>query len=126
MSTPTSRTDAIREWEALARDHFKQSAAALEQVSTASSAEDEAGLWQGCRQLHDTNSLGLQADLPTPDRNLTNELQRMIDDMNTATHACLRFALARNPVDADTYQDYLGRAVEHLQRAKVMLNALKK
>lgn len=125
-TTTTSRADAIREWESLAGAHFTESAAALEKISQSSSAEDEVGLQQGCQQLHDTNSLGLQADLPTPDRSLTNEIQQMIDDMNSATHACLRFALARNPVDADTYQDYLARAVEHLQRAKVLLTALKR
>lgn len=125
-STPTSHADAIREWERVAGEHFRESAAALDQVSKASDAEDEAGLRSGCQQLHDTNSIGLQDDLPTPNPELTNELQRMIDDMNTATHACLRFALARNQVDADTYQEYLRRAVEHVQRAKVLLNALEK
>lgn len=129
MTTKTSTTsvaDAIRDWEAVAGDHFTQSGAALQKVSEASSAEDEAGLRSGCQQLHDANSIGLQDDLPTPDRELTSELQQMIDDMNIATHACLRFALARNPVDADTYQEYLGRAVEHLQSAKIILDALKK
>ncbi|MCW1957838.1 MAG: hypothetical protein KIH64_004685 [Mycobacterium sp.] len=124
--TPASRAEAIRDWEVRAGDHFKESATALERISEASDAEDEAGLLAGCRQLHDTNSLGLQDDLPTPDQSLTNELQRMIDDMNTATHACLRFALNRKPAEAETYQNYLGRAVEHLQRAKVMLNALRR
>lgn len=118
-----SRADAIREWEERAGIHFKESAAALEKISAASDSEDEAGLRAGCTRLHDTNSIGLQKDLPTPDPKLTAELQRMIDDMNVATHACLRFALARDPGDADTYQRYLAQAVEHLQRAKVMLNA---
>lgn len=122
----TSRADAIRDWEALAGDHFKQSAAALQKVSEASAAEDEAGLRSGCQQLHDANSIGLQDDLPTPNRELTSQLQQMIDDINIATHACLRFALARNPADADTYQEYLSRAIAHLQSAKVILNALKK
>lgn len=121
-ATP-SRSDAIREWEKVARKHFTESADALKQVSEASAAEDEAGLREGCVRLHDTNTLGLQKDLPSPDPKLTAELQRMIDDMNVATHACLRFALGRNAVDADTYQQYLARAVEHLQRAKVILNA---
>lgn len=125
-TAPTSRAEPIRDWEARAGEHFRQSAAALEKVAAASSTEDEVGLRDGCQQLHDANSVGLQDDLPTPDQNLTNELQRMIVDMNVATHACLRFALARRPVDADTYQEYLGRAVEHLHRAKAILNALEK
>lgn len=120
---PLSRAEAIREWEGVAREHFKESAAALEQVSEASAAEDEAGLRAGCQRLHDTNSIGLQRDLPTPDPELTAEVQRMIDDMNVATHACLRFALGRDPVDASNYQQYLARAVEHLQRAKAILTA---
>jgi len=92
-------------------------------VSEASAGEDEAGLRAGCQRLHDTNSIGLQEDLPTPDPQLTAEVQRMIDDMNVATHACLRFALGRDPTDAGNYQQYLGRAVEHLLRARAILTA---
>jgi len=120
---PLSRAEAIRQWEGTAREHFKESATALQEVSDASNAEDEVGLRAGCQRLHDTNSIGLQQDLPTPDRRLTAEIQQMIDDMNVATHACLRFALGRNPADADNYQEYLARAVGHLQRAKAILTA---
>lgn len=120
---PSSRAEAIREWESRAREHFKESATALEQVSQASAADDEAGLRTGCQRLHDTNAIGLQEDLPTPDPQLTAEVQRMIDDMNVATHACLRFALGRDPADAGNYQEYLARAVDHLQRAKAILTA---
>ena len=132
VSPPTSSTAApttvaplavaMRQWEALAGEHFTQSGLALHQVSEASAADDEAALQSGCYKLHDANTVGLQHDLPTPDRRLTDELQRMIDDINTATHACVRFVLARDAVDAATYQDYLARAVGHLHRAKGFLN----
>jgi len=120
---PVSLADEMRQWEALAGDHFTASGKALQQVSEASAAGDEAALRSGCTQLHDANTLGLQRDLPTPDRRLTDELQRMIDDINTATHACLRFVVAREEADATNYRDYLGRAVEHLHRAKEYLDA---
>jgi hypothetical protein len=114
---------AIRDWETAAGDHFKESARALQQVSEASEAGDEAGVRAGCETLHDTNTIGLQQHLPTPDPDLTAQLQKMIDDMNTATHACLRFILGRQSQDASNYQDYLSRAVDHLQRAKAILDA---
>ena len=110
---------AVRDWEAVAGEHFSQSARALEQVSAAG---DDAAVRSGCAILHDANAIGLQNDLPTPDPALTAELQRMIDDMNTATHACLRFVDGHAEAEAATYRDYLGRAVEHLQRAKVILD----
>lgn len=47
----------------------------------------------------------------------------MIDDMNVATHACLRFVIARQSDDTITYQDYLARAVDHLQQAKSIVDA---
>ena len=122
---PLSRAAALREWEAVAREHFRESATALQEVSEASAAEDEAGLRAGCQRLHDTNSIGLQQTLPTPEPELTVEVQRMIGDMNVATHACLRFALGRDPVDAANYQQYLARAVEHLYRAKAILAAVR-
>jgi len=121
-TAPASLADAMRQWEALAGDHFAVSGKALQQVSEASAAGDETAMQSGCTQLHDTNTLGLQRDLPTPDPRLTGELQRMIDDINIATHACLRFALNRDDVDAANYQDYLARAVEHLHRAKEFLD----
>lgn len=114
---------AIREWEAVAGNHFKESAQALEEVADSAGAEDEAAVRAACRRLHDTNSGGLQGHLPTPDPELTAELQKMIDDMNTATHACLRFTETRADAEATTYQTYLARAVAHLERAKVILEA---
>jgi hypothetical protein len=120
--TTTSLATAIRQWETLAGEHFTQSGLALQQVSEASDADDEAALQSGCHRLHEANVVGLQDDLPTPDPRLTAELQRMIDDINTATHACVRFVLARETVDATTYQEYLARAVEHLHRAKGFLD----
>jgi predicted lipid-binding transport protein (Tim44 family) len=120
---PASLAEAMRQWKALAGDHFAASGKALQQVSEASASGDEAELRSGCTQLHDTNTLGLQRDLPTPDPRLTDELQRMIDDINTATHACVRFVTSRADADAVNYRDYLGRAVEHLHRAKEILDA---
>lgn len=120
---PASMAAAIRDWEARTGDLFKQSARALQRVSEASDAGDEAAVRSGCAQLHDANAIELQRLLPTPDRELTAELQRMIDDMNVATHACLRFVIARQTGDSATYQDYLTRAVDHLHQAKVILDA---
>lgn len=120
---PPSMADATRTWEARTGDLFKRSGRALQQVSDATDADDEAAVRSGCQQLHDINAVELQRLLPTPDPELTAELQRMIDDMNVATHACLRFVIARQPDDTLTYQDYLTRAVDHLHQAKVILDA---
>lgn len=119
----TSLADELRQWETVAGDHFTESSQALQEVAEASAGEDEAALESGCARLHDTNTVGLQHDLPTPDPKLTDELQRMIDDINTATHACLRFVTSRADTDAANYREYLARAVEHLNRAKEVLDA---
>ena len=125
-STPTTSTTALaaamREWQSRAGDHFKETAKALDQVSQGSEHDDAAAVRMGCQRLHDTNVIGLQADLPTPDPALTAELQRMVDDVNTAAHACLRFSDSRHQDDATTYQTYLARAVDHLTTAKQILN----
>ena len=122
QTSPSALTVAMREWESRAGDHFTESARALDQVSQAAERGEEAGVRMGCQRLHDINAVGLQADLPTPDPALTAELQRMIDDVNTAAHACLRFADSRNDDDAATYQTYLARAIDHLTTAKQILN----
>lgn len=121
--SPPPLAEAIRAWEEVAGEHFRQSAGALGKVSAASAAGDEEAVRDGCTILHDANAVGLQAHLPTPDPALTAELQRMIDDMNSATHACLRFVENRQSADAEVYQDYLARAVEHLGLAKAVLDA---
>ncbi|WP_328362191.1 hypothetical protein OG976_11765 [Mycobacterium sp. NBC_00419] len=121
-SAPSDLAVAVRAWEVRAGDHFKESARALEQVSEATAGDDEAGVRSGCQRLHDTNAVGLQADLPTPDPALTAELQSMIDDVNTAAHGCLRFTASRHPEDATTYQTYLARAIDHLTTAKGILD----
>lgn len=124
VSTPApTLAEAVRQWEAVAGDHFEESARALETVSAAAGRGDEAAVRAGCTVLHDTNTVGLQRHLPTPDPALTSALQRMIDDMNTATHACLRFVEGRDAGQTAIYQDYLARAVEHLGRAKAQLDA---
>lgn len=123
-TTTPSLATRIDDWKLRAGEHFSDSADALEGVSRASATEDEAGLLTACQQLHDANSIGLQEDLPTPDRRLTDELQKMIDDMNVAAHGCLRFVLGRDVRETDIYQEYLARAVDHLQRAKVILSEL--
>ena len=121
-TSTTALAAAMREWESRAGDHFKESAKALDQVSEGTERNDDAAVRTGCQRLHDTNAIGLQADLPTPDPALTAELQRMIDDVNTAAHACLRFSDSRNQNDASTYQTYLARAIDHLTTAKQILN----
>lgn len=118
-----SMAAAVRGWQDRAGDPFKLSAHALQQVSEGSDSGDEAAVRSGCQQLHDANAVQLQRLLPTPDPELTAELQRMIDDMNVATHACVRFVIARQPGDSATYQDYLTRAMDHLHQAKVILDA---
>ena len=121
-TSTTALAAAMREWESRAGDHFKESAKALDQVSEGTEHNDDSAVRTGCQRLHDTNAIGLQADLPTPDPALTAELQRMIDDVNTAAHACLRFADSHNQDDASTYQTYLARAIDHLTTAKQILN----
>jgi len=121
-TTSTALAAAMREWQSRAGDHFKETAKALDQVSQGSELDDDAAVRTGCQRLHDTNAIGLQADLPTPDPALTAELQRMVDDVNTAAHACLRFSDSRNPDDASTYQTYLARAIDHLTTAKQILD----
>ena len=80
-STTTTSTTALavamREWQSRAGDHFKETAKALDQVSQGSEHDNTAAVRAGCQRLHDTNAIGLQADLPTPDPALTAELQRM-------------------------------------------------
>jgi hypothetical protein len=53
---------------------------------------------------------------------VTAAIQSMIDETNTAAHACMTFTTTMNPADADAYQNYLDQAMTHLQTALDIVN----
>ena len=61
--------------------------------------------------------LGCSAIYPHPDLRLTERLQRMIDDINTATRV-RPIRSARDEVDVSTCRTTLARAVDHLHEAR--------
>ena len=117
-SSPTA--SAMRQWWSRASVHFQQSANALTAVQSAK-ADDIAGLAGACQQLQDANATGLQADLPTPDPNLTIAIQDMIDDVHTAVHICTSFGPTSSTGEIDQLRLYFAHAGAHLQTAtKIM------
>jgi hypothetical protein len=124
-AAPTSTSSlapAIRDWKKRATEHLQESARDLDAVASADQAQDVAGVRAGCQRLHDANTVGLQADLPSPDPAVTAAIQSMIDDINTAAHACMTFTTTMNPADADAYQNYLDQAMTHLQTGLDIVN----
>lgn len=81
---PPSRA-SVAEWWSRASVHFQQIENAAEDGENASTASEYEA---ACNELHDAVAVDLQADMPTPDRNLTAAVQSMIDDLHRAMEIC--------------------------------------
>ena len=120
-STSSPSATAMRQWWSRASLHFQQSANALAAIQSAANADDIAGVAAACQQLHDADAAGLQADLPTPDPDLTIAVQDMIDDAQTAAHICISIGPTSSTDEINQLRSYFAHAGAHLQTANEIM-----
>jgi hypothetical protein len=82
--------------DAVTRD-LKDSVAAEDSMTTAMKAHDVYNTRLTCRQVTEPLTIDLSSQLPTPDPDLTNVLQALVNDGNQRAHACN--GLADGPPD---------------------------
>ena len=113
---PPSAT-SVAEWWSRASVHVQQLANALNDVeNSGSAAEDQAA----CSELHNAVAVDLQADMPTPDRDLTAAVQSMIDDVHGAAELC-RSTPSPSDSDLAQFNSYLLQGAAHLETARGIL-----
>ena len=82
---------------------------------------DGAKLQADCTQLHNANE-ALRSVMPTPDPNLTVEVQQAIDNFDNALHSCSE-ALDTGNLSKD-FVRFLATAEQHFSRGDTILVAL--
>lgn len=124
-STPTSaRTAAIQEWWSGAHESFTELQESLDDSRRALNRGDGPAMEKACQHMHDAAGVELQAQLPTPDPDVTSELRAAADDAHGASHMCLSVAAGsinnyggEFPVDVEQAEKHLMAAQELINKA---------
>ena len=115
---PPAKSDAIELWWNATRRHVADLQGALDDARRNVDRVDKNGLERACQRIHDYAEVDLQAHLPSPDPDLTAELNAAIEDAHTTSHMCLS-AMAGSPNNYDMeFLTYLEQADKHLEAAK--------
>ncbi len=122
-TTPSARAAGpIGEWFARANVHLTDLMDAINATFVAAKSGNHQGVQAGCAKLHDSNA-ALQADMPTPDPNLTKALQAAIDDYDTSAHYCISASHGGTDQQAQQFVSSLADANKHLSDAFNILAA---
>lgn len=109
---------AVQQWWDTAGSHVTDLQAAMDDVRDAFDRFDKKRLERACERVHDGAVVGLQAYLPSPEPDLTSELEAAIQDAHSAAHLCLA-AMAGSPTNYDAeFATYLDEADTHLKAAR--------
>jgi hypothetical protein len=118
MSTAT----AIKQWWwSGAQQYFTDLQTALNDAKRAAKNNDINAVDNACQRIHDISEDKLKAHLPTPDPELTSELQGMIEDFHSAAHLCMAGA-AGSFIQAGDLMSYLDEAERQMKAAQDMVN----
>lgn len=119
VTTPqVSHQAAIQQWWQSGTDkHVAALQDALESAQRSLQQFDKLGVERSCQRIHDAAVVDLQAHLPSPDPDLTAELDAAIQDAHTTAHACLS-AISGSPNNYDIeFSTNLDQALKHLKAA---------
>lgn len=122
-SAPTvSKWTAIQQWWSGAGDDFKATRDAADDVQHAIDYLDPVGLDAACQRLHDNAEVKLKAHSPTPEPDLTAELNAAIEDYHTAAHMCLSVAAGSPNNYVGEFKSYLDQGNIHMKAAQDIIN----
>lgn len=119
--TANAAYPGVAEWYAQAQEHFTNTAKSMQAVVDAIKANDINALRSACSAVHDEQTIGLQAHLPTPDPALTAALQSEIRDFHTATHICMSLGPNSTPADLDQADSFTQQAIDDLKTVNDIL-----
>jgi hypothetical protein len=88
--TPTPRPLKlqVREWYDAVQPYFAELDDAGQRMVAAARSEDLTDFGSACQQLHDA-AANIQDHMPTPDPDLTKQVQGAISDFDAASHFCI-------------------------------------
>lgn len=117
-STQASERAAIEQWWAAGADkHVEALQDALNDAQRSLQQFDKLGVERACQHMHDAAVVDLQANMPSPDPDLTAELNAAIQDAHTTAHVCMSaIGGSTNNYDIE-FTTYLDQALKHLKSA---------
>lgn len=114
-ATPTAAA-AVRDWWPATHEHVTDLENAIDDVQSGLKRLDKESVSEACQRMHDAGTVDLQARLPSPDPDLTAELEAAIQDVHDASHMCMAAV-------AGTMNNYDAEFVTRLDEAKKHLDA---
>jgi hypothetical protein len=119
----TSEADAIRVWYASAGTHIRALSVARQQINDAAGTNDLTQLTASCQHLQDAVN-GLQQTLPTPNQDLSVEIQGAITDFGNAANGCLVAVPNHDQGAIDQAAQSMTSGGKHLDTAQVILGRI--
>jgi hypothetical protein len=120
----TSEADAVRIWYASAGTHIRALSVATQQINNASQTpSDPAQLTTACQHLQDAVN-GLQNTMPTPNAELTTEIQGAITDFGNAARGCLAAVPNHDQGAMDQAAQSMTSGGKHIDVATVILGRI--
>lgn len=119
--TASAAYPGVLEWYSQAEEHLTNTRNFMQAVVDAVEANDLGALRSACSAIHDEQTIGLQAHLPTPDPALTKAVQSEINDFHTATHVCMSLGPTSTPADLDQADSFTQRAIDDLKTVNDIL-----
>lgn len=112
----------LTQWWATAYPEVADLQEALDDSERALDRLDAPALAAACQRAHDSAAVGIAAHLPSPDRELTAELNAATDDAHEASHMCMAvIGRTTNEYDAEFVAD-IEQANRHLKAAVAIVN----
>jgi uncharacterized membrane protein YdfJ with MMPL/SSD domain len=122
-SAPTNaESTAMQQWWSSAHEHFDDLQSAVNDTREALKRQDEAMLQSSCQDMRDAGTVDLRAHLPTPNADLTAEIEAAINDAHEAAHMCLAAASGSLNNFAGEFAANLDQAEKHLESALGIVN----
>ena len=121
----TSEADAVRVWYASAGTYIHAVSVANQEINDAANTNDMGRLTGGCQHLQDAVN-GLQNTLPTPNAELTTEIQGAITDFGNAAQGCLSAVPNHDEGAISQAAESITSGGKHLDAATVILGRIVK
>ncbi|MGV0596719.1 hypothetical protein [Mycolicibacterium porcinum] len=121
-SRDQAAASAVARWWAQSHDDVSGFRAALHDLQQAISMQDAGVLQKACQQLHDAAGIRIPARLPSPDSELTSELQAAAQDAHEASHMCLAAAAGSMNSYRGEFTADIAQADKHLAAAQEIVD----
>lgn len=120
----TSSTTALQRWWSSARDDFTDLKDASDEAQLAIDVIRPGALSAACQHVHDAAEVRLQSHLPSPNTELTAELNAAIEDFHAAAHMCLAVVAGSSSNYDSEFLSSMTQANRHMSAAQDIINRM--